>query len=264
VSTFSKWLQNTFRNYGQSLSKAVKSKLLEEFLSDARPIGCQHELIRLGGTGDGGYLIPNDLTEIVACFSPGVFDVSDFEFEMAKRGIPCFLADASVEKPPIQNDAFDFEKKFLGIKEEGNYITLESWVERKAPKIGDMILQMDIEGAEFDVLIDTSNDILMRFRIIVIEFHGLDAIFSKGGFNLINLVFKKLLKNFEIVHIHPNNCCGVTKMGKIEIPNTLEVTFFRKDRISEKYFRNDFPHPLDKRNLTDRADIILPKCWYTK
>ena len=32
----------------------------------------QTELIRLGSNNDGGYLVPNDLKGISACFSPGV------------------------------------------------------------------------------------------------------------------------------------------------------------------------------------------------
>ena len=228
MSAFSKWLQNTFRNFGQSLSKAVKPKQLEQFLWCTRPVGDRHGLIRLGGMGDGGYLIPNDLDEIVACFSPGVFNVSDFELDMAKRGIPCYLADASVEKPPIQNEAFDFEKKFLGVKNEGDFMTLESWIEQKAPTMGDMILQMDIEGAEFDVLIDTSNDILMRFRIIVVEFHGLDRIFSNGGFTLINLVFQKLLKILKSSTSIPITAVARQQWEKLKFPIPWRSLFFER------------------------------------
>lgn len=37
------------------------------------------DLIRLGPNGDGGYLVPDDLTGIEACFSPGVCATSEFE-----------------------------------------------------------------------------------------------------------------------------------------------------------------------------------------
>lgn len=32
------------------------------------PTGCNKELIRIGGSGDGAYLLPDDLTAIDACF----------------------------------------------------------------------------------------------------------------------------------------------------------------------------------------------------
>jgi hypothetical protein len=36
------------------------------------PVEGGHPLIRVGPDGDGGYLLPDDLSGIVACFSPGV------------------------------------------------------------------------------------------------------------------------------------------------------------------------------------------------
>ena len=41
-----------------------------------------HDLIRVGSTNDGGYLIPNILNEIDYCFSPGIGN--KFEFEKDK------------------------------------------------------------------------------------------------------------------------------------------------------------------------------------
>ena len=38
-----------------------------------------YKLIRLGGRGDGAYLLPDDLQDIQACFSPGVSDSKLFE-----------------------------------------------------------------------------------------------------------------------------------------------------------------------------------------
>lgn len=81
-----------------------------DLLSLLKPIKTNHELIRIGGDGDGGYLIPNDLVGIDSCFSPGVSSVADFENDLTKKGIKCFLADFSVDAPPIKNKLFDFEK----------------------------------------------------------------------------------------------------------------------------------------------------------
>lgn len=64
--------------------------------------------------GDGGYLIPDDLEGISACFSPGVDDRATFETSLIARGIPCFLADASVDKAPIDGDMIHFTKVSWG------------------------------------------------------------------------------------------------------------------------------------------------------
>ena len=102
-------MKNIFKNMVKSIlltkhlqiSKTTdKSKLLE-FLSSVKPIKTNHNLIRLGGEMDGGYLIPNDIENIDNCFSPGVSEVANFENDLTKKGIKCFLADYSVEHPPI-------------------------------------------------------------------------------------------------------------------------------------------------------------------
>src|ERR1035441_7551539 len=90
------------------ISRATESTALAKFFSSVRPISTNHELIRIGGNSDGGYLIPNDLAGVNVCFSPGVSLVANFEADLASRGISCFLADYSVDAPPIINHLFHF------------------------------------------------------------------------------------------------------------------------------------------------------------
>src|SRR5580658_8331283 len=90
------------------ISGATEPTALEYFFSSVRPISTNHELIRIGGNADGGYLIPNDLAGINVCFSPGVSVVADFEADLASRGINCFLADYSVDAPPVINELIHF------------------------------------------------------------------------------------------------------------------------------------------------------------
>lgn len=235
---------------------------LHKFLLTINPIETNYELIRVGGNADGGYLIPNDLDGIKHCFSPGVSTVANFENDLTLRGITCFLADFSVEKPPIENKLFDFEKKYLGPEDSHNFFRLESWINKKLKKYGDLILQMDIEGAEYGVLLETKEEVLKKFRIIVIEFHYLDSLLDPLGFELIKLSFSKILKDFEIVHIHPNNCSKPIKHKDIEIPPVLEITFLRKDRIKSASKTLSFPHALDITNVMENQDFPLPKSWY--
>jgi hypothetical protein len=244
------------------ISRPTETALLAQLLASLRPVRTNHDLIRIGGQRDGGYLVPNDLEQIGACFSPGVDKVADFELDLANRGIHCFLADHSVDVPPIHHDLFDFEKKYLGSTEDSVHTTLDSWVARKAPGQTDFILQMDIEGAEYGVILDTSSETLRKFRILVIEFHELDAIRDKFGFRLANLTFHKILKDFEVVHIHPNNYRKPIVYKDYQIPPALEFTFLRKDRITMRRRTFDFPHALDRTNCAHKEDFSLPKCWF--
>ena len=47
-----------------------------------------------------------------------------------------------------------------------------------------------------------------------------------------------------------------------EIPNLLEFTFLRKDRLKNKEPILKLPNTLDKKNVLEKEDIILPDYWY--
>jgi hypothetical protein len=256
--TIKTWLRNKNIYFG----KKTSINQLNDFFKNIRPITTEHELIRLGEKSDGGYLIPNDLDGITACFSPGVSAEAHLEEELARKGIRSFMADYSVDSSPIQNSLFDFEKKYIGLKPSETHMTLEDWVNRKVSNDIDMILQMDIEGEEYDVIFDTANEAFKKFRIIVIEFHKLDILLDKYGYQIINTAFNKLLKNFSIVHIHPNNNVPPVKYRGYEFPPFMEFTFLRKDRINNWVYTEKFPHHLDSVNVPSKPDFPLPKCWY--
>ncbi len=264
VSEFRKILKPLVRKVNISGSDAVQEDALRDFLKTVHPKQTNHDLIRLGGDSDGGYLVPDDLEGISACFSPGVSSVADFELAMADRGIRCFLADYSVDQAPVQNPLFEFKKKFIGEEEGGIFTTLENWVNRSMPDGGDFLLQMDIEGAEYEVFLAADPDLLKTFRIIVIEFHDLDALIDRYGFRMISMVFRKILKDFEVVHIHPNNCSKPVEFKDFKIPPVMEFTFLRHDRITKSQPVADFPHKLDVANVSARQDFPLPECWYEK
>jgi len=241
----------------------TKKDKLQSLLNKLQPVSCDKELIRLGAIGDGGYLVPDDLAGIGACFSPGVGFDSVFEKDCANRGMKVFLADGSLDKPSLSHELFVFTKKHIGIKTNDNFMTIDYWVKSSWPDSqGDLLLQMDIEGSEYEVLLIASDDLLKRFRIIVIEFHSLNELWSKPFFKMASLVFEKLLRTHTCVHNHPNNCSDSVKFEDIELPLVTELTFLRNDRINSSSFAKIFPHPLDIDNTKDKPSLPLPKCWY--
>jgi Methyltransferase FkbM domain len=242
--------------------QATTSKEILAVLKKMRPVSTNYPLIRIGGIDDGGYLIPDDLTGIKVCFSPGVADTCDFESAMADRGIACFMADYSVEGPPLQNKHFHFEKKFIGPVETATHMTLENWVNRNAPDKTDFILQMDIEDSEYNVILSTPRETLKKFRIMTIEFHRFRKLLTKAELKKFAATFEKLLLDFEIVHVHPNNHSRVINYRGLKIPLVMEYTFLRKDRVKSKQSTTVFPHPLDKANIPNKPDRVLPECWY--
>lgn len=224
------------------------------------------KLIRIGPEGDGGYLVPDDLEDINACFSPGVSEVSDFEKECAEMGMDIYLADKSVDAPAVAHENFNFSKKFIGSINSNGFITLDEWVRSElgdAALKNDLLLQIDIEGHEYETFLSTTNHLLERFRIIVAEFHNLDRLWSKPFFHFASRSFEKILETHSCVHIHPNNCYQPLDKFGLEIPPIMEFTFLRNDRINEFSYSSKFPRSLDSDN-TDRPTVVLPSCWYKK
>jgi len=226
------------------------------------------DLQRVGGEGDGGYLLPDILDDVDFCFSPGVEYRAEFEKQLAtSHGIKCFMADASVDAPPLTDDNFEFDKKFLGNRDVGQFITLKTWMDQKVGEDRDnLLLQMDIEGGEYGVLITESMETLRRFSCIVIEFHMLHKLLDSYFFLFFSSVMEKLFREFSICHVHPNNCCGSIALEGLELPRVIEVTFLRKDLA--KALNNGkqivLPHPLDRKNVDKNDDLLMPRMWWAK
>ena len=149
------------------------------------------------------------------------------------------MADASVPGPPVAHPRLHFHKKFLDVFEDEEnmcFNTLCTSIAQEAD--GDYILQMDIEGEEYRVLLDARDETLKRSRIMLVEFHHLDRMFAKFPFQMIRATFQKLLRFHHVVHIHPNNVCGPRVRGDIKIPPVMEFTFYRKDRAILEAERN--------------------------
>ncbi len=255
--------KSIFAALGLSASRQTGSAAILDLVRKLRPLDCGVELIRVGGPGDGGYLVPDDLEGIEYCFSPGVGALSEFEDELANRGVRCFLADHSVEAPQAMRPEFVFDRKFLGASDRENFLTLSTWKEMYLKDYaGDLLLQMDIEGFEYEVILSTPDALLSQFRILVIEFHALDKLFDPFAFGLLSSCFEKILDAFYVVHIHPNNAGEVVKKRTIEIPEVMEFTFLNKKRVNQIAAQVTFPHKLDA-DSSPREHLVLPKCWYS-
>lgn len=253
---------------GLYVGKTTRAAELRSLIGDLNVCPTEQNLIRIGPVKDGGYLVPDELAGIVNCFSPGVSDCSGFELDLAERGMTVFMADRSVDGPADEHVKFRFIKKFLASydSESDGLITLDSWYREELGEItddtADAILQMDIEGAEYEVLHSLSDDLLQKFRIIVVEFHRLHQLLDRFSFSLMSPAFRKLLRTHAVVHIHPNNVGGVINFAGVSVPMTMEFTFLRRDRLKQTRKALSFPHPLDHKNVAKKPDVVLPRSWY--
>jgi hypothetical protein len=257
------WLRKVLLPSGGYPAKLTSKEDILSLIAKLRPIRGQHELIRLGPDEDGGYLVPDDLEGIVACFSPGVNTVSRFEADLAERGMDVFLADYSVDGPAEMHKKFHFQKKFLGATSNDIFMTLDNWVADSCPGSEDLLLQIDIEGYEYETFLSTSEALMKRFRIIVVEFHNLHHFWNKLYFQQVAPAYEKILQTHTCVHIHPNTSTGSVKIKGLELPKALEVTFHRKDRVGKTDFVSHLPHPLDRDNIPGKS-LVLDPVFYTE
>lgn len=240
-----------------------------------KPKRSPYPLVRIGGQEDGAYLIPDDLKGIKACFSPGVNNAKSFEDELTRTyGIACHLCDytsdlEALETPLIESKQ-TFRKKWLDIDHGKDSITLDEWVEEECPDVeNDLLLQMDIEGAEYRNLLACKQSTLNRFRIIAIELHRLDSANDPDEFeNELGPLLRRLDTSHICVHAHPNNCCGevVVEGSGLVIPRVIELTFLRRDRLNEAQpgpsYQPMLPHPLDlDKNVKELPPLLLEGDW---
>jgi len=248
--------------------KATRPADLKALVNAMRVTPIGQELIRIGSDRDGGYLLPDDLEGIEHCFSPGVANCSDFEKALADRGMQVFMADRSIERPPEEDPRFRFIRKYIASTNapgEG-LVTLDEWYRCEVGTCSehrpDALLQMDIEGCEYEVLHSLSDTLLNRFRIVIVEFHKLSQLVDRFSFGWMAPALRKLLRTHAVVHIHPNNNRHILAFHGIQIPSTMEITFLRRDRIRPSNKKLSFPHPLDCKCVGSKRELVLPVCWY--
>jgi len=255
------------------MNAALSTQEIIDSVCFLKPKPSPYPLVRLGGDTDGAYLVPDDLTGITACFSPGVNNFKNFEDELtSKLGIRCHMCDFSSDvaklRTPLIAGMQTFKKKWLDVDSSEESISLEQWVEELEPnKKEDLLLQMDIEGAEYRTLIGCPESVLQRFRIVILEIHRLGVVSSKIEFaKELDPLLRKLDKQFVCVHAHPNNCCGefILPGSTMNMPNVIEVTLLRRDRVehARAAYVPSLPHPLDiSCNVRRNPPLFLNAEW---
>lgn len=242
--------------FGLFASQMVSEVELKSYWRLVQPHSNGHELVRIGGSTDGGYLLPNDLEGIKYCFSPGAGAIWTFEETLGtKYAIESFVCDGTIEIFPSFSSLKSFIPKNVGLAESENVISFESWIEGSGPNFGDLLLQMDIEGGEYPILSSIESDFLKKFRIIVLELHDLHLLALPSSFSYqYSQLMSKLLKNFDVVHLHPNNCGGSYIAHGVLFPKVIEITLHRKDRRKELE-KSRIPHLLDSPNDADLGEF---------
>ena len=232
----------------------ISAEELVAMLSKLRPVNTGYQLVRVGNEGDGGYLLPDCLSGIECCLSPGTGCDPAVELILARQyGIFCLLCDPGRPDADINSHHknISFKQCSLGSHVDMDTHTVESWLlEYGMQDAFPMLLLMDIEGGEYSVFNSLSDEQLYRFRTISVEFHALAYVLSdKSRFDAFQGLIDRLLGIFDIVHIAPNNNCPFTiHLGDrpLKLYDCFDVTFLNKSmRRMRPSLITELPNPLD-------------------
>ena len=214
---------------------------------------------RVGKLCDGGYIMIDRFEDIEAAYSLGINDDVSWDFDMARRGIPCFQYDHTIEALPSTHPLFNWTK--VGISDferKPGFETISHLVDVNGHKDSRrLLLKCDIEGAEWGAFRQTPISVLAQFEQIVLELHDLQFISDRSHSENARSTLSNLTANHNVVHVHANNYGFWTVCGGIPVPNTLELTLMRKDAGEFVVSDEIFPTALDMPCNTEYADFYL-------
>ena len=244
------------------VEKKTQKKDISRLLKNLLPYKTGYELIRLGEDNDGGYLIPNDILGIKKNYSVGVGNLTQFEKDLEKKfSIISNMIDTNEVNEGILPKKSKFLKRKMSLISSSEELSINDWLDHEKDEV---IFKMDIEGDEYLTLSSISDENMNKIRVLIVEIHDLRHLRNYFFFKTFDKVFTKLKKTFYICHLHANNSSKITNIGGFDIPDMLELTLIRKNRV--KNFKSEFsklPNALDQKTVLNKKEIYIDKKWYS-
>lgn len=216
---------------------------------------------RIGGIGDGGYVLLDALSPEQVVMSFGIGTSVTFDFELAEEGHLILMFDHTIDALPGEHPHFTWFRNGVSAVSEPDeaLFSLQDHMARLPHDSMNPILKMDVEGAEWDTLATTPRACLVRFAQITLEFHNLIDL-DKPAFNArVQAALKALALDFVPVHVHGNNFGTISQTGGFAMVETLEVTYVRRDLFETVASTTIYPTRYDTPNFDERPDLQL---WF--
>jgi len=224
-------------------------------------------MARVGGEIDGGYVMLDTMRPptVTAGYSFGVGHDVSWDVDVAKRGIDLFLYDHTVKRLPEPVPRAKFFRTGIRGRDlaAGQKTVAEVLADNGHTGRRDLVLKMDIEGAEWPVLDEVSSETLMSFSQVAVELHGMGEALTPEGHARISAALGKLAVTHQPIHVHGN--CNVVPVwiGDLVLPHVIEVSYVRRADHEGKFVPRDevFPTDLDRSNSDQLPDIYLGRTF---
>jgi hypothetical protein len=215
-----------------NLRKSTKhSRSVQDLISILSPNKFKGKLKRFGNKGDGSYVLPGDLINSnTYLISGGISDNNDFEIELAKKGVMGIQVDNSISRAPKEHKNLVLKIATLGGGDGIHEVSLESLIS-SAPSNKKLIVKLDIEGAEIAALQNLSEKSLKKINCLVLELHNLSSLVQDN--KVLQMLNKLKNSGLSSVYLQANNGILDYIIAGVFIPDNVEVTLVRKERVSK-------------------------------
>lgn len=224
------------------------------------PYQTEHIKQRYGVDGDGGYVLSETLlNKTKNVYSLGISDEFTIDVQLSDKGLKVYQYDVNPCAVP-NNKNLSFKQLYIDAKSLNNELLINGISSSETN-----LLLMDIEGGEYDVVLNDLN-VINHFGQICMEVHYI--------FNNENSVkfFERLNENFTLVHIHANNW-SISEIHEKHIngdglreglADILELTYIKNDFILNKKISDEIcPTKIDFPNYKKKPDIEM-SWWINK
>jgi hypothetical protein len=194
----------------QVRSRATRA-VREALFAEIEPVALKNcTFKRYGSTNDGGYLMcENLISGIESAYSYGIDREDNWGCDVSKQfSVPIHQYDCfTTHRPACAGGTFVFHDECVGPRNETiegqPFDTIANQIQKNGDSGKRILLKIDVEGAEWDSLMQTPDSVLERIDQMPMELHGV----NRPRFLE---TIRKLKRTFYIVNLHYNNwgCSG--------------------------------------------------------
>jgi hypothetical protein len=226
---------SVLNNYNSLISpteiklRNTNSTKIEQLISGLSPWKYRGEINRYGGAGDGSYILPTDIVNKESFLvSGGLGDNNNFEIQLARSGVKGFQIDNSITKPPKNHKNLNFVSKTLGALDDKASISLKTLINSVSMNKA-VIVKLDIEGGEIEALRSLPKNVLQKITCLSMELHSISSLHDNN--KILEMLNRLNSSGFRSIYLQENNGCLKYKMSGYLIPDNMEVTFVKKNRV---------------------------------
>ena len=241
----------------QQQRAALEMPLRQALFEMLRPVALANcDLARFGEANDGGYLMcGNLLRDVRSGYSYGIagYDKWGCDISTALK-VPVHQYDCfDTTRPACADGTTIFHAECVGdatkTEERRLFDTLASQVARNNDTSKQLVLKIDVEGAEWETFLSAPDDVLEHIDQMAVEFHWLQD-GSAGWLHDEKYIaaLKRLKQFFEIAHVHFNNASCVEGLEPFPTWAYEVLLVSKRLAVVDPSLSVVVPHPLDAPN----------------